>query len=85
MMVATAIIMFHFPHPTIRIVTKHDAMYIAWFLFDWTVSPFYELVKISQVKICINYIKNGFHVLQHVVFEFSEESRRYFCPHNFIV
>jgi len=29
-------------------------MFIAWYPFDWTVSPFYELVNISQVTIVTN-------------------------------
>jgi hypothetical protein len=42
---------FHIVQATIRIVTKHETILIAWYPFDWTVSPFYELVNISQVKI----------------------------------
>jgi hypothetical protein len=34
---------------TIRIITNHETVLIAWYPFDWTVSPFYELVNISQV------------------------------------
>jgi hypothetical protein len=51
---AIAIFCFHAVHSTIRIVTKHEIMFIAWYPFDWTVSPFYELVNISQVKFTIN-------------------------------
>jgi len=29
-------------------------MIVAWYPFDWTVSPFYELVNISQVTVSIN-------------------------------
>jgi hypothetical protein len=39
---------------TIRIVTNHETLFIAWYPFDWNVSPFYELVNISQVTICIS-------------------------------
>jgi hypothetical protein len=48
---AIAILSFHFVQSTIRIVTKHETILIAWYPFDWTVSPFYELVNISQVTI----------------------------------
>jgi hypothetical protein len=53
----TALILFHFVQSTIRIVTDHETVLIAWYPFDWTVTPYYELVNISQVKIYINYIK----------------------------
>jgi hypothetical protein len=42
---------FHIVQATIRIVTNHETILIAWYPFDWTVSPFYELVNISQVTI----------------------------------
>jgi len=32
-------------------VKSHETIFIAWYPFDWTVSPFYELVNISQVTI----------------------------------
>jgi hypothetical protein len=38
---------------TIRIVTNHETVFIVWYPFDWNVSPFYELVNISQVTISI--------------------------------
>jgi hypothetical protein len=50
----TAIILFHFVQSTIRIVTNHETILIAWYPFDWTVSPYYELVNISQVTVNIN-------------------------------
>ena len=34
----------------IRIVTNHETVLIAWYPFDWNISPFYELVNISQVN-----------------------------------
>jgi len=46
-----AIIIFHAVQSTIRIVTNHETVLIVWYPFDWTVSPFYELVNISQVTI----------------------------------
>ena len=49
---AITILCFHTVQSTVRIVTKHETMFIAWYPFDWTVSPFYELVNISQVTIC---------------------------------
>ena len=42
-------IAFHFVQSTIRIVTNHETVFVTWYPFDWTVSPFYELVNISQV------------------------------------
>jgi hypothetical protein len=47
---AAVIILIHFTQSTIRIVTNHETILTAWYPFDWTVSPFYELVNISQVK-----------------------------------
>jgi hypothetical protein len=45
---------FHTVHSTVRMVTNHETILIAWYPFDWTVSPFYELVNISQVTLSIN-------------------------------
>ena len=41
----------HTVQSTIRIATNHETIFIVWYPFDWTVSPFYELVNISQVTI----------------------------------
>jgi hypothetical protein len=46
---AIAILCFHTVQSTIRIVTNHETIINAWYPFDWTISPFYELVNISQV------------------------------------
>ena len=46
---AIAIICFHTVQSTIRMVTNHETLFPVWYPFDWTVSPFYELVNISQV------------------------------------
>jgi hypothetical protein len=46
-----ALVCFHIVQSTIRIVKNHETMAFAWYPFDWTVSPFYELVNISQVTI----------------------------------
>jgi len=54
MRAAIAIILFHFGQSTFRILLNHETIFIAWYPFDWTVSPFYELVIISQVTIYIN-------------------------------
>ena len=50
---------FHFVQSTIRILINHETLFLTWYPFDWTVSPFYELVNFSQVRIsqCIK-IKN---------------------------
>jgi len=50
---AVMIMVFHTVQSTIRIVSNHETIINAWYPFDWTVSPFYELVIISQVKITI--------------------------------
>jgi hypothetical protein len=42
---------FHTVQSTIRIVTNHETIFNAWYPFDWTVSPFFELVNISQVTV----------------------------------
>jgi len=46
------ILSFHFTQSIIRIVTNHETIIMAWYPFDRTISPFYELVNISQVTIC---------------------------------
>jgi hypothetical protein len=45
---------FHTAQTAIRIVKNHETMLAAWYPFDWTVSPFYELVNISQVTISMS-------------------------------
>ena len=50
---AVLIMVFHTVQSSIRIATKHETLFIAWYPFDWTISPLYELVIISQVKITI--------------------------------
>jgi hypothetical protein len=49
--VVVVTIAFHSVQSTIRIVKSHETILIAWYPFDWTVSPFFELVNISQVTI----------------------------------
>ena len=49
--VPIAILCFHAVQSTIRIVTNHETQFNAWYPFDWNVSPFYELVNISQVTL----------------------------------
>jgi hypothetical protein len=51
---AIAIFCVHLVQSIIRIVRDQETMFIAWYPFDWTVSPFYELVNISQVTIFLN-------------------------------
>jgi len=48
---AIAILCFHAVQSTIRIVTNHETILNTWYPFDWTVSPFYEMVNISQVTL----------------------------------
>jgi len=45
---------FHIVQSTIRMAKNREIMIAAWYPFDWTVSPFYELVNISQVTVSIN-------------------------------
>jgi hypothetical protein len=51
---AIVILFFHFVQSAVRIVTNHETVLISWYPVDWTVSPFYELVNISQVRFIIN-------------------------------
>jgi hypothetical protein len=48
---AFAFLFFHAVQSTIRIAKNHETLFITWYPFDWTVSPFYELVNISQVTV----------------------------------
>ena len=41
---------YHVVHTSIRIVTSHDMVFEAWYPFDASTSPVYELILISQVK-----------------------------------
>jgi hypothetical protein len=45
------ILSIHSVQSTIRIVTNHETLIMVWYPFDWTVSPYYELVNIAQVSI----------------------------------
>jgi hypothetical protein len=51
---AIVITILHLIQSTFRIMKNHETFLIAWYPFDWTVSPFYELVNISQVTFSIN-------------------------------
>ena len=44
--VAIVILSSHIVQSAIRIVTNHETTIMAWYPFDWTVSPFYEMVNI---------------------------------------
>ena len=48
---AIAILCFHTVQSTIRMATNHETIFMVWYPFDWTVSPFYELVNIAQVTL----------------------------------
>jgi hypothetical protein len=50
---SAAIVIFclHTVQSAIRVVTNHETIIIVWYPFDWTVSPFYELVNIAQVTL----------------------------------
>jgi hypothetical protein len=57
--IAIAILCFHSVQSTVRMVKNHETMVAAWYPFDWTVSPFYELVNISQVTVSHSYRKKS--------------------------
>jgi hypothetical protein len=65
---AIGMLSLHFAQSTLRILTNHETILIAWYPFDWTVSPFYELVIISQVTVCVNLKKNE---IQCIMFSFG--------------
>jgi hypothetical protein len=46
---AVMLILIHGVQSTIRMATNHETVFMVWYPFDWTVSPFYELINISQV------------------------------------
>jgi hypothetical protein len=48
---AIALQFFHIVQSTICIVTNHEKIAVAWYPFEWVVSPYYELVNISQVTL----------------------------------
>jgi hypothetical protein len=48
---AIGFLFFHAIHSATRIVKNHETLLNTWYPFDWTVSPFYELVNISQVTV----------------------------------
>jgi len=54
--VTIAVLCFHIVQSTIRMVKNHETMVPAWYPFDWTVSPLYEVVNLSQVTVSINKI-----------------------------
>jgi hypothetical protein len=63
-----AALCFHTVQSIIRILTNHETVFAAWYPFDWTISPFYELVNISQVNVS----KKGLQFLySYSVFEFN--------------
>jgi hypothetical protein len=41
---------YHVVQTSIRIVTSHDMVFDAWYPFDASTSPVYELMMLSQVK-----------------------------------
>jgi hypothetical protein len=45
---------FHLVQAATRMATDQELMIIAWYPFDWSVSPYYELVITSQVRIYID-------------------------------
>jgi hypothetical protein len=42
---------FHFVQSAVRVVVNHDMILTAWFPFDASSSPLYELVNVIQVKL----------------------------------
>jgi hypothetical protein len=41
---------YHAPQSTFRIVMYHDTIFTAWYPFDVSASPAYEIVNFTQVK-----------------------------------
>jgi hypothetical protein len=41
---------FQVVQTSVRVVTSHDMVYEAWYPFDASTSPVYELIMLSQVK-----------------------------------
>jgi hypothetical protein len=62
---------FHIVQSTIRIVTYHEMIFTAWYPFDWTVSPFYELVNISQVTFLQFYKINSLENNSYIIFNLN--------------
>ena len=48
--VFTFTLVFQMTQASIRTVTSHDMVYDAWYPFDVSTSPVYELIMLSQVK-----------------------------------
>ena len=48
---AISMLCFHTIQSTFRMATNHETIFRVWYPFDWTVSPFYELVNIAQVTV----------------------------------
>jgi hypothetical protein len=46
----TFTLVYHVVHTSVRIVTSHDMVFQAWYPFDASTSPVYELIMLSQVK-----------------------------------
>jgi hypothetical protein len=83
--IAIAITLVHIVLSIIRIVTSHETLFIAWYPFDWTVSPFYEVVNISQVTIYI--YKNdtiSLKVLHYTELTVSIHSLSFFLPFSLL-
>ena len=66
--VVVVMLAFHCVQTTLRIVTNHETLFNVWYPFDWTVSPLYELVIISQVTLhsCYKntkYLRNASYII----------------------
>jgi hypothetical protein len=59
---AVASVLFHSVQSAVRIVRNHETIVTSWYPFDWTISPFFELVNISQVKISFDYQRHNSHL-----------------------
>jgi hypothetical protein len=81
--IAIACTLFHFIQSIIRIVSNHETMFIVWYPFDWTVSPYYELVNISQVTMSLHQGKPNFFILIYY-FYITNRSRFSLIFHHFL-
>jgi len=62
--VSTLLLSFHLIQSAVHIVTSHDMVFPAWFPFDASLSPLYEIVIFMQVtKAALEPVKYYFMVI----------------------
>ena len=83
--IAIAVVCFHTVQSTVRMVTNHETMVAAWYPFDWTVSPFYELVNISQVTVSVNKIYKILNRTYYIIFNSTAWHNEYISFFRFFL